>query len=146
MFVHPDKITGRFFSHALMILLITSFLIGCGANSPKKVTIDLPDQGLTTLTNAAPSDTFVFYVAADSTPQAASDLQQFAVAACTGDGTANRAIQIVIGLGITNASVSGGPSNTECIQSALKTAKTLVVARRSTALPAGVNVVEIVFK
>ena len=122
-----------------IVIFLATLLSACGG--VKKVEIDIPDGGLNEVENAAPTEDYAFYVSSDSVPQSAGELQQFGLRACTGETVANRAIQIGMGLGITN--ISGGYSTTECIRKAVGT-KTLVVTQRANKPPSGV--VEIVFK
>jgi hypothetical protein len=132
-------------AYVVLVILIVS-LSGCGAAGSRQVTITLPPSGLTSLNNAAPADAFAFYVVESSVPASASDLRGFSVYACTGESAGDRAIQIGRGLGLGNFKSITSESSTSCIQEALKTAKTIVVTQRGTALPSGAAVVELIFK
>jgi len=123
----------------VVIVMCLALLLGaCGV---KTVEIDLSDQGLNLVENAAPSEDFAFYVSSNSVPQSAANLGQYGVLACTGDSVANRAIQIAMGLGISG--ISSGPADAECLQKATQK-NTLMVTQRTNKPPSGV--VEIVFK
>ena len=121
-----------------MLMLLTVLLGACGV---KKVEIDISDQGLNLVENAAPTKDYAFYVSSNSVPQSAADLPKYGVLACTGDSVANRAIQIAMGLGISG--ISSGPADAECIEKATQR-NTLMVTQRTNKPPSGV--VEIVFK
>ena len=122
----------------VMMVFLTVLLGACGV---KKVEIDLSDQGLNLVENAAPGEDYAFYVSSSSVPQSAADLQKYGVLACTGDSVANRAIQIAMGLGI--GGISSGPADAECLEKATQK-NTLMVTQRTNKPPSGV--VEIVFK
>ena len=122
----------------VMLMLLTVLLGACGV---KKVEIDISDQGLNLVENAAPTKDYAFYVSSSSVPQSAADLQKYGVLACTGDRVANRAIQIAMGLGI--GGISSGPADAECLEQATQR-NTLMVTQRTNKPPSGV--VEIVFK
>jgi hypothetical protein len=123
------------------------FLVVKGsASGPQKITITMPTSGLTLIDNAAPSDTYAFYTSTVSEPSSASDLGTYTVVLCTGDPVANRAMQIYMGLGIYDMSVSQpGPSTAACIKDALATPKTIVVTQKTTPLPTDIQLVELVF-
>ncbi len=140
MSLRANKAVCRRVIRPLAVAISLATLLGaCGGI--KTVEIDIPDEGLNEVVNAAPTGDFAFYVSSDSVPQSAEELQQFALRACTGETVANRAVQIGVGLGIIN--ISGGYGTTECIKKAVET-KTLVVTQRANKPPSGV--VEIVFK
>ena len=122
----------------VVMIFLTLLLSACGV---KTVEIDISDQGLNLVENAAPSEDYAFYASSDSVPQSAADLQKYGVLACTGDSVANRAIQIAMGLGI--GGISTGPADAECLAKATEK-NTLMVTQRTNKPPSGV--VEIVFK
>ena len=128
--------------HRVTLVVVMMFLtVLLGACGVKKVEIDLSDQGLNLVENAAPAEDYAFYVSSNSVPQSAADLPKYGVLACTGDSVANRAIQIGMGLGI--GGISSGPADAECLEKATQK-NTLMVTQRTNKPPSGV--VEIVFK
>ena len=137
-----DTYANKAFRHratsAVIMVFLTLLLSACGV---KKVEIDISDQGLNLVENAAPTKDYAFYVSSNSVPQSAADLQKYGVLACTGDSVANRAIQIAMGLGI--GGISSGPADEECLAKATQK-NTLMVTQRTNKPPSGV--VEIVFK
>jgi hypothetical protein len=110
MRTYTNKAAHHRVTYAVMMMFLTVLLGACGV---KTVEIDLSDQGLNLVENAAPSEDFAFYVSSNSVPQSAADLRKYGVLACTGDHVANRAIQIAMGLGISG--ISSGPADAECL-------------------------------
>jgi len=125
----------------MALVLIGFLMISLSACGNKKVEIDIADQALNLVENAAPSVDYAFFVASDSVPQSANELPQYKLIACTGDGVMNRAIQIGMGLGMS--SISSGGSNADCIKQA-NVADTLLVTQRDNKPSSGM--VEIIFK
>jgi len=138
MHSHANKTFRHIATSIVALVFLTLLLSACGV---KKVEIDISDQGLNLVENAAPSEDFAFYVSSNSVPKSAADLQKYGVLACTGDSVANRAIQIAMGLGI--GGISTGPADAECLAKATQK-NTLMVTQRTNKPPSGV--VEIVFK
>lgn len=120
-----------------MIGILSASLLACGAI--KKVEVDIPDKGLNAVQSAAPTNDYAFYVSSASVPESADALKQFGLVAATGDETVNRAVQIGLGLGISN--ISSGTDSTKGLK---LEANTLVVTRRTNKPPSGA--VEITFK
>jgi len=138
MRTYANKAAHHRVASVVMMVFLTVLLGACGA---KPVEIDISDQGLNLVENAAPSEDYAFYVSSNSVPQSAADLQKYGVLACTGDHVANRAIQIAMGLGISG--ISSGPADAECLAKATQR-NTVMVTQRTNKPPSGV--VEIVFK
>ena len=122
-----------------MAILLASLLNACGRI--ETLEIDVPDEGLNLVENAAPAEEYAFYVSSDSVPQSAQDLRRYGVVGCTGDEVANRAMQIGMGLGISR--ISYGEANAECLNRATER-HALMVTQRTNRPPRGV--VEIVFR
>ena len=138
METHGNKADHHRVTFVVMMVFLTALLGACGV---KKVEIDLSDQGLNLVENAAPAEDYAFYVSSNSVPQSAADLPKYGVLACTGDSVANRAIQI--GMGLRIGGISSGPANAECLEKTKKK-NTVMVTQRTNKPPSGV--VEIVFK
>lgn len=138
MRTYANKTAHHRVTYAVIMMFLTVLLGACGV---KTVEIDLSDQGLNLVENAAPSEDYAFYVSSESVPQSAADLRKYGVLACTGDSVANRAIQIAMGLGISG--ISSGPADAECLAKATQR-NTVMVTQRTNKPPSGV--VEIVFK
>jgi hypothetical protein len=138
MRTYANRATHYRVASVVMMMFLTVLLGACGV---KTVEIDISDQGLNLVENAAPSEDFAFYVSSNSVPQSAADLRKYGVLACTGDRVANRAIQIAMGLGISG--ISSGPADAECLAKATQR-NTVMVTQRTNKPPSGV--VEIVFK
>ena len=128
----------------VVFILWTLLLSGCGSKQIQKVEIGISDKSLNLVENAAPAKDYAFYVTSASVPQSSNDLQQFSLMACTGDGLANRAVQIGMGLGISH--IGYGGASTVCMTAAMKNPKTVLVTKRSNTLPSDADLTEIVFK
>ena len=138
MDTYGNKAAHRRVTCVVIMMFLTVLLGACGV---KKVEIDISDQGLNLVENAAPSKDYAFYVSSSSVPQSAADLRTYGVLACTGERVANRAIQIAMGLGI--GGISSGSADAECLEKATQK-NTLMVTQRNNKPPSGV--VEIVFR
>lgn len=136
---------------SVLILLVILFYGGCDT---KQIEFDISEQGLTKVTNAAPSNGFALYVSAKSVPKLVGDLEHYDIVGCTGESAGNRAIQVKLGIqigiqGTKNIGFAMGENSTECIQEALdgkttKDSRVIVLTKRTTKPPS--NAVEISFK
>jgi len=137
------------------ILLVAVAILGlslvsaCGGAKNSKVELSISPDGLSMVENAAPTKDYALYVAAASVPGSVADLGSYTFVQCTtGETAVNRIMAVASGIGAgtggSTVSIAGGDSTTEGIKKALSGAKTLVLVKRGSQVPA--DAVEVVLK